>query len=230
MKFLARFVDYGNEKSLGNKFRNKRFQLFEDRLNELDLKIIKILDVGGTQSFWENRGYAGRDDVEITLLNLHREPTDYSNIRSVVGDGVDLSRYNENEFDIAFSNSVIEHVFTWQRQMRMAKEIRRVGRFYYLQTPNRFFPVESHFLLPFFQFLPYKLKLFILTRTRLSLGRRTEWKKAKALVDEIRLLSRCELRRMFPESVLIPEKFLGFNKSFIVCFMKCSAKDYKLSK
>jgi 2-polyprenyl-3-methyl-5-hydroxy-6-metoxy-1,4-benzoquinol methylase len=57
-------------------------------------------------------------------------------------------------FDIVFSNSVIEHVGDAESQQQFAHEIARVGRAYWVQTPNRRFPVEPHLLTPFLHFLP----------------------------------------------------------------------------
>ena len=74
-----------------------------------------------------------------------------------VGDAVDMPGISDGAFDVVFSNSVIEHVETYENQRRMAAEIRRVGRRYFVQTPNRHFPLEPHFLVPGFQLLPYPL-------------------------------------------------------------------------
>lgn len=216
MRFLHRHIDYDNPRSFGNRMRNRRFQLFEDHLKIYNGNAIKILDVGGTQSFWENRGYLNKPGIHITLLNVYREPADYPNIISTIGTGADLSRYKDNEFDIAFSNSVIEHLETWEEKKRMAEEIKRVGKSYYIQTPNKYFPVECHFLVPFFQFLPFRIKYFLLTRTKVSKGKVLNRREALKYIKEIQLLSRRDLRKLFPQGNFKTEKFLGFNKSFIV--------------
>ncbi|HWS70973.1 MAG TPA: class I SAM-dependent methyltransferase, partial [Thermoanaerobaculia bacterium] len=69
------------------------------------------------------------------------------------------------------SNSVLEHVADMPA---MAREIRRVGRRWYVQTPNRWFPVEPHFLVPFFQFLPIATRAWLLTRFDLGWLTRTK--------------------------------------------------------
>lgn len=117
-----------------------------------------ILDVGGTVSFSENAGFRGN----ISILNL--EPTsswDHAGYHYVQGDARDLSRYHDFEFDVVFSNSVIEHVGDPEDQEAMAREIRRVGRNYFVQVPNRNFPIEPHFLFPCFQFMPLPMRLLI---------------------------------------------------------------------
>ncbi len=67
-------------------------------------------------------------------------------------DGTQLP-FGDREFDIAFSNSVIEHVPP-ELQAAFAAEVSRVADRYFVQTPNRYFPIEPHYQLPLFQFLP----------------------------------------------------------------------------
>ncbi|WP_299455631.1 class I SAM-dependent methyltransferase [uncultured Microscilla sp.] len=212
MQKIDKLANYANPKSLGNKFREKRFNFFKSKIKNLP-KPMKILDVGGTQLFWVNRGFHNNPNYHITLLNLHKEPSDYSNIQSIVGDATNLSDYEDNHFDLVFSNSVIEHLFTYQNQEKMAAEVQRVGHYHYIQTPNYYFFIEPHYLLPFFQFLPRSLQLFILTKTRLSRGIKYTKEAANAYLDEIQLLSKKQYKRLFPESLFYKEKFLGMTKS-----------------
>lgn len=127
---------------------------------------------------------------------------------------MDMSNFRDKEFDIVFLNSAIEHLFNFENQRKMASEIRRVGKYYFVQTPNRYFPVEPHFLLPFFQFLPPNLKYWILTKTRLSRGKKWRIQKSKGYIEEIRLLTINEMRELFPSCKIYKEKFVGLNKSF----------------
>ena len=138
-------------------------------------KPISILDVGGKINFWENRGLAGNNDYIITIVNIEKEKSLYSNIKTKMGDATDLSPFNDKSFDVVHSNSVIEHLYNFENQKKMVSEIIRVGQKYIVQTPNKFFLIEPHYLLPFFQFIPNKLKYFILTKTKLS--RLKKWDK-----------------------------------------------------
>lgn len=113
-------------------------------------KTITILDVGGTEFFWVNRGYDKKLNVQITLLNLTKFETHYPNMISVKGDACNLSEFKDNEFDLVFSNSVIEHLYTQENQIRMAEEVQRVGKNFYIQMPYKYFFVEPHYLLPYF--------------------------------------------------------------------------------
>lgn len=199
--------------SWGNRFRNKRFEFLREKLDALP-KPVSILDIGGLESFWTNRGYGDDSDYRITILNLDARKTSFSNIRSMAGDGTDLNTIADKEFDVAFSNSVIEHLYTFENQERMAAEIRRVGRYHFVQTPNKYFPVEPHYVLPFFDFLPASVKYNVLTKTKLSRLKKWSHEDAKQYVDEIRLISYREFKRLFPESKMYKEMFMGLVKSF----------------
>jgi ubiquinone/menaquinone biosynthesis C-methylase UbiE len=124
---IRQLADVSNPNSLSNRMRFWRFQLFESLVATLP-RPLRILDVGGTNLSWENRGWVNRDDIQIVTLNLQADPKPFSNIESVIGDATDLSQFADASFDIVFSNSVIEHLFTLENQRRMAAEVRRVGK------------------------------------------------------------------------------------------------------
>ena len=216
MKIFNKISDYNDKNSLGNKFRNKRFNFFYKKLKKLNQDKINILDIGGSEEFWELRGLAGNDKIRITLINLYSKKTNYSNIKWIKGNACDLSEFKKNEFDVIFSNSVIEHLYTFENQTLMANEVRRTGKYYFIQTPNKYFFIEPHFFLPGFQFLPRKLKIFILTKTKFSRGKKINFKTAEKKINEIRLLSVKEMKKLFPDSFLYKEKFMYFTKSITV--------------
>ena len=213
MNFKSIFDISENKNSLGNKFRKKRFSFFLKKFDSLN-KPITLLDIGGKINFWENRGLAGNNDYIITIINIEKEKSNYSNINCLIGDATNLNQFNNKSFDIVHSNSVIEHLYNFNNQSKMASEIIRVGKKHIVQTPNKYFFIELHYLLPFFQFIPNKLKYYILTKTKLS--RLKKWDKnfAKQYIKEIRLLSEKEMKTLFPKSKIYFEKFLGMNKSF----------------
>lgn len=109
---------------------------------------VRVLDIGGTQAFWEIGGLAEDQGIHLTLLNLTKESSTRLNFVSMLGDGRDLSAFEDGSFDVVFSNSVIEHLGQHEDQRRMAREIQRVGKRYFIQTPNKSFPIEPHFLFP----------------------------------------------------------------------------------
>jgi hypothetical protein len=98
----------------------------------------------------------------------------------------------------------------------MADEIRRVGRRYIVQTPNRFFPVEPHFFVPLFQFYPLALQIWLIRHFSLGWFPKTpDREKAMEMARSVDLLSRKKVRLFFPEAQLMEEKFLGMTKSFV---------------
>ncbi|MCB0918266.1 MAG: class I SAM-dependent methyltransferase [Actinobacteria bacterium] len=195
--------------------RNRRFEQFRELLDQLP-RPLRILDIGGYEGYWQQRGMAGDPAVDITVLNLELTETSASNIHGVKGDATDLAEYSDDAFDVVHSNSVIEHLGTASNQRRMAAEVQRVGRRYYVQTPAKYFPVEPHVLLPAYEYLPRSLKAKVLTRTGWSkLGRLSE-DDAAALLTELRLLSRKEFQQLFPDGRLVVERFAGLAKSFTV--------------
>lgn len=199
--------------SWGKSFRDKRFLFYKQLINQIP-KPMSILDVGGTEIFWENRGLAGDLDYQITLLNLEKSHTNYENIKSVRGNAVDMKEFSDQSQDLVFSNSVIEHVYTWENQVKMANEIMRIGKKHIIQTPNKFFLIEPHYVLPLFQFVPKNIAYPILTKTKLSRMQKWNPKDAKQYLDEIRLLSKDEMQRLFPQSSIYVERFLAAKKSF----------------
>jgi hypothetical protein len=212
---LRRFARTSDGNSFSNRQRSRRFEMF-DALTAPLPRPLRILDVGGTNGFWEQRGWAGREDVQITTVNLASESKRHANIESRVGDATDLSEHADGSYDVVFSNSVIEHLFTFEAQAAMAREVQRVARAYWVQTPNYWFPVEPHFLTPGWQYMPRDLRVAIIRRqTRGWRGPCPDLDSARRAVDEIRLLRRRELRRLFPDAVLHAERFGGLVKSWV---------------
>lgn len=204
------------EGSLSHRLRQERFALFTKLTDRLP-RPLRVLDVGGTVEFWERRGWAGRDDVDITLVNLRAYETPHRNITSVAGDATDLSRWADRSFDIVFSNSVIEHLFTYDRQLAMAREVRRVGRAFWVQTPNYAFPIEPHFMvIPGWHWLPERVRVAILRRIRVGWrGPYPDREEARSKVREVRLMTRREVERAFPGARIVGEPFLGLTKSWV---------------
>ena len=191
-------------------FRQRRMRRFESAFGLTERT--RILDVGGTPFNWAFTSVR----TDVTLLNLDTEHAGAAKgMRFVVGDGCRLP-FRDGAFDIVFSNSVIEHVPVAKRAA-LAAEIARVGRTFFVQTPSKWFPLEPHFLTPFFQYWPLGI--------RRKLARRgTVWgwivgpsdERARALVDEINLLGPAEFRRYFPDARLRTESLLGWPKSLII--------------
>ena len=214
-RFLRTIVDNRDEASLSAAFRRKRFALFLALIASFP-RPVTILDIGGEPRFWEVMGLAGDPDFQVVLLNQKSFHGLQANLSSQVGDAVDLSRFTDCQFHAVFSNSVIEHLGSYARQQRMAAEVQRVGRCYFIQTPNRRFPLEPHYLVPFFQYFPQWLQIMLIQR--FSLGwypRIPDRDQAAQHVRSHRLLVGREMRALFPNGKLYRETVLGMVKSWI---------------
>lgn len=213
---MVRLADSYSPDSFANRLRMERFRQFEAVVAPLP-KPIRILDVGGTNEFWENRGWAGRPEVQIVTINLLPQEQLHQNIKPTTGSATNLAQYDDQSFDIAFSNSVIEHLHTFQNQCRMASEMQRVGKAFWVQTPNFWFPMEPHFLVPGWQWMPIDLRVAMIRRWRCGwTGPCSDPSLARELVEEVRLLNRSELKVMFPGATLVAERFCGMVKSWTV--------------
>jgi len=211
---LATIADNRNPSSMASSFRSRRLNLFKGFVAALP-KPVRILDIGGTPEFWENAGFDAHD-VSITLLNLETVICTIPNIQSIAGDATNLSAFADNSFDIAFSNSVIEHLFSFENQQKMALEALRVSTHHFIQTPNFWFPIEPHWVFPFFQYFPAIIKIVLTRNFNLGhLKKSTSWAQAKRQVEEIQLLSKSEMKKLFPSSKIWEEKLFTLTKCFV---------------
>jgi SAM-dependent methyltransferase len=176
----------------------------------------RILDVGGTPANWALL----RVRPQVTMLNLPRalESAD-DGLPWIFADGRHLP-FRDKAFDVVFSNSVIEHVGDSLRQEQFAREIARVAIRYFVQTPNRWFPVEHHLLTPLVHFLPRRWQQWLVGKFTIWewIARPRSDQRAFFLehyLRDIRLLDGRAMRRLFPDARLIRERFLGFTKSLI---------------
>jgi SAM-dependent methyltransferase len=184
---------------LSARARRKRLDLFIEQMQPKAGD--RILDVGCGSAGWLNDLSA---DIEV--IGIDRETSlpgyDGPNRAYRQGDALDLP-FADREFDIAFSNSVIEHLdpSEWGR---FASEIQRVSKRFFVQTPNKWFPVEPHVLLPGYQFLPRATQ-----RRVWPLAVRNE------PYDEITLLTSNDLSSLFPGAEILRERVGPWTKSLI---------------
>lgn len=197
---------------IGRRFRARRAELFLKCF--MPTRDTSILDVGGYPWQWEDIGCGS----VVTILNpqvLASFVNFRSKYRIVVGDGTDL-QYGPNQFDIVYSNSVIEHLGTLPRQQAFAREVRRVGRRLWIQTPARSFIIEPHLLTPVIHWLPRKLRKRLIRRgTIWGLMTNPTIKEVEDFLNEVRLLSFQEMTDLFPDCYIHRETFMGLTKSFI---------------
>jgi hypothetical protein len=149
------------------------------------------------------------------VVNL--EPSDVQAedwIEHVHGDACDLPSEARRPYDLVFSNSVIEHVGGFRYRRAFADTVRDQAPRHWVQTPYRYFPVEPHWLFPGMQFLPVRARAAIAERWPLAHSR-ARHEDATRVVLSTELLSKTEMRELFPESTLRFETVLGAPKSLI---------------
>ena len=197
-------------------WRRRRFQLFLRLLKPQPSDI--LLDVGGYPGFWTSHPQPVK---RVDSLNLHEVAWDSQSapdhdIRTLVGDGCSLAMPDKS-YDIGFSNSVIEHVGSWERQMQFASEIRRVAKALWVQTPAYACPIEPHYMTPFIHYFPRSFQKLIVRRCTLwGWIERPNAAQVNSMVDTTRLLRKSEMRKLFPDCEIVTERMLWvIPKSYI---------------
>jgi hypothetical protein len=192
--------------ALAGYFRRRRFRSFDRFL----LGIETIIDFGGTPSIWLA---VGRRNVVLLNVDDQQVPAGF-----VVAKGdARKTSFSDGSFDLAFSNSTIEHVGTWEDQQAFAHELCRVGKRVYCQTPASRFFFEPHYFTPFVDWFHFLLKQYIFVRYFTYYG--LKWKPSQDQVNDfqkhLRLLTYGEMQQLFPTCSIQRETFLGMTKAYI---------------
>lgn len=215
-------TDYDNPRSVGSRLRARRSSLLIRQLSRVHASAgkVSVIDVGGTRNYWNAlpEDALNAFDVHVTVVNLPGEshPENDERFSYVDGDGCDLHWVSDQQFDIAHSNSVLEHVGQWNRMKSFAGEIRRVAHGYVVQTPYFWFPVEPHFMAPGFHWLPESVRAKLLMRLPLGHSGKAETLDAAiARVQSAQLVDAVAFRTLFPDATIGFERVLGMPKSLI---------------
>ncbi|HLH47436.1 MAG TPA: hypothetical protein VKV25_09765 [Acidimicrobiales bacterium] len=212
MSIRSLVADESATASLGAWTRRRRSQQLVAAFPELSA--MSVLDLGGTEHFWES---AVARPSSVVLLNPDEQPTTLPWIRSVAGDACDPpADIRATQFDLVFSNSTIEHVGGHLRRRQFADTVRTAAPRAWVQTPNRYFPLEPHWVLPAGQFIPPRPRAAIVRRWPLRpRGFPRDVRTALNEIMDIELLSRAQLAWYFPEATIRSERVLGLAKSLI---------------
>jgi ubiquinone/menaquinone biosynthesis C-methylase UbiE len=200
--------------------RNARLVKVIDKLHEKMGRPLSVLDVGGSFVFWQT--VPNRDKCQITLLNLEESThfevdlseAERARYQTVVGDARDLSRWQDDHFDLVTCNSVLEHVGLWTDVRNAAKELRRVGVRGWVQVPALGFPLEQHTLLPFVHWFSDPIMAWFVYNLRRDL-RKWGWDGVRSSTAYIRPLAKMELRSLFPKAKIWTEWLAIFPKSHV---------------
>jgi hypothetical protein len=213
MKRRLRYLiaDPAERRSIGTSLRRKRWEVFHRRFP--DIEKMRVLDLGGTVKHWETSLIRPKS---VVVVNLLPESSDIDWITAVQGDACDPpARVRDAEFDLVYSNSLIEHLGGHARRCDFASMVHAMASHHWVQTPYRYFPVEPHWLFPGLQFLPQRARAWAIQRWPLSPARPNP-EQALRDVLEVELLSETEMKYYFPGSELLRERVLGLTKSIIM--------------
>jgi hypothetical protein len=193
-------------------FRRRRMRAFDREF--APAAPTRILDVGGTPFNWT----LIETSASISLLNLEPLPKSTplaDNLTALVGSGTRLD-FDADAFDVVFSNSVIEHVGDWAAQQAFARELRRLGRGLWVQTPARGFFIEPHLMGAFVHWLPlHWQRRLIRPFTLWGWVARPTRDRIDAFLESTRLLNAREMAELFPDCQIRRERFFGLTKSYV---------------
>ncbi|MFQ4141320.1 class I SAM-dependent methyltransferase [Chlorogloeopsis sp. ULAP02] len=183
----------------------------------------RIIDIGGTPELWEMIDI----DLQITLLNLpgvHKKlPNSLKrNYEIFEADACGWLSFADNEFDLVFSNSVIEHIGCWKQQKNFAANVRRLAPSYWVQTPSIWFPLEAHCNLPFWWFYPSCLKQVWLHHWK-EQGQHFLCKQ----MAQTQIMSLRRLKHLFSEAKVYTEYVGAFPKSYSMYYSPSKFKDLR---
>jgi SAM-dependent methyltransferase len=199
-----------------------------------DIESYSVLDVGGRPFIWDLlKKYYGISPKTLVLLNTPSESAlpESESYSVKIADGRNLP-YADKSFDLVFSNSVIEHVGQREEMTQFSKECERVGRRIYIQTPNRWFPVDAHLGVAFIHWLPrsvYKKLSFLSLRYPFTINNPTQRRDFDLEFETTYLLTLKQLQRLFPQKRIIAEKYLFLIKSFVVVSQPAISGERKLA-
>lgn len=202
-------------------FRQRRGRFILERFPAV--REARICDLGGSRHFWDKLDI----DVphhHITIYNISSNETQGMTADAAPGDdgGIPVVIYDgrhipvpDGHFDLLVCNSVLEHVPPPARAA-LAREMQRVSKALFCQTPARSFPFEPHFLMPFVHWLPRGLGFQLIKLSPWRLLARPDAATIAGYWWGTQLLGSAELSALFPDARIEAELFLGLTKSYYV--------------
>jgi hypothetical protein len=218
---VTRALDAESGRPTGIKlgFRARRLARFVAMLDEVIAARgeARVIDLGGTADYWlALEDVWGGRPMRFTLVNLFPQTPADARFTALTGDCRRLDQLADRSFDIVHSNSVIEHVGRWADMHAFAAEARRLAPRYFVQTPSFWFPLEPHFRVPFFHWLPEPARLALVRRFACGAFPRAETiDDAQRFIEDATLLDTARFSHLFPDAVIERERVFGLTKSLI---------------
>jgi len=206
------------------KILKKNREIFFDYFSN-SFKILEeysVLDVGTTDitDSFENifiQKYPYKKNITcLSNQQLEKLNNKYPELKTIAGDARNMS-FNDNSFDIVHSNATIEHVGNYENQLKLIKECFRVSKkIIFIQTPNRYFPIDFHTKIPLIHFFPGKIHRFLLNLFGL---------KFYSDINNLNLLSKKNLvefmnKLNIKDFEILEHKLLGFVSNLILIIRK----------
>jgi SAM-dependent methyltransferase len=215
--------------ALSRRARAKRAALFRSLFTlDAETRILDLGSAGGAHISAVLKGTpvqpANVYVADIRPQSVERASREYGYTPVLIAEDAPMP-FPDGFFDIVYCSSVIEHVtvpkhMVWElrsarlfreralaRQEAFAAEIRRVGMHFFVQTPYKHFPIETHSWLPFLAWLPRPLLIGTLRVVN------PIWITKTA--PDWHLLDKKQLARLFEGALIIDEKVFGLTKSLM---------------
>lgn len=169
----------------------------------------RVIDLGGTWEIWDLIPH----DFDVTLVNTCPWPAVPARLAAryqiIVADACGPGEcLAGRRFDLAFSNSVIEHVGGPARRGLFAQQVKRLAPSWWVQTPEPSFPIEAHTGLPGYWRWPDWARA---RADRIRREHLPEWHEEVASTAPVH---EEEMGRLFPEGSTYRERVLGLVKSY----------------
>jgi hypothetical protein len=207
---IAKLIDPDHAGSLTHRFRQQRLEEFKRRFP--DLADMRVLDLGGTAVSW---GVLGLRPASVTVVNLDHDGKGTNEPWMEIVHA-DACAGGFGQFDMVFSNSLMEHLGGHARRQQFANVVRESAPAWWVQTPYRYFPIEPHWVFPGFQFLPFRMRVLICQHwSMLHMPACKDPAEAADLVASTELISGTEMRTYFPNSEIWFERIAGIPKSLV---------------
>jgi len=179
-----------------------------------DLAAMRVIDLGGSEAFWASFSSDQRPR-DLTIVNLGHGAAAPPN-GHVWADACSTPElFPEGSFDLVVSNSDLEHVGGHHRRKQFATAVNWLAPRHWVQTPNLYFPLEPHWLFPGMQFLPFDVRVAVARRWHLGHVRARSVAEAVEEVAACELVSRSQMRALFPQSEIWTERVVGLAKSLV---------------
>ena len=155
----------------------------------------RVLDIGasddsGVESNMLEQLYPWRENLTCASLTDGKAILSaYPGVKHTQITTSGILPFEDNAFDIVYSNAVLEHVGSHSQQAKFLQEMCRVARRRFLAVPNRLFPIEHHTCLPLVHYLPKRWFRKLLRRTRYEVWSHEE---------NLNYISASDLRAMWP--------------------------------